>query len=49
MKKKDLAFVLKDPKFPKDFIPQVGQALTFTCFQSVVILLEALKIAEGAL
>lgn len=49
MKKKDLAFVLKDPKFPKDFIPQVGQALTFTCFQSVVILLKALKIAEGAL
>lgn len=44
MKKKDLALVLKDPKFPKDFIPQVGQALIFTCFQSVVVLLEALII-----
>jgi len=44
MKKKDLELVLRDPKFPKDFIPQVGQALIFSCFLSIVILLEALII-----
>ena len=44
MKKKDLELVLRDPKFPKDFIPQVGQALICLCCRSIVILLEALMI-----
>ena len=44
MKKKDLELVLRDPKFPKDFIPQVGQALICSCCRCIVILLEAVMI-----
>ena len=36
MKKKDLELVLRDPKFPKDFIPQVGKAVILRVFGSLL-------------